>query len=76
MRVFPEDVEDLAYVRLGACETPVRDREGVVLNVAQLDDADARDVRCEVRCVRGELLALREVNERQHASTQQHVELL
>ena len=32
-RVVPEDVEDLAYVRLGAWETPIWDRKGVVLDV-------------------------------------------
>jgi hypothetical protein len=75
-RVVPEDVEDLAYIRFGAWETSVGDREGVVLDVAWLDAADTRDVRCEVWCVWGELAALRQIDKRTHAGTEQQIELL
>ncbi len=75
-RVVPEHGEDLAHVRLGAGQGAVWYREGVVLDVAQLDAADARDVRGEVWRVRRELPALRQVDERPHARAQQQIELL
>ena len=68
-RVVPEDVQDLAHVRLGAREAAVGDWEGVVLDVAQLDAPDARDVRSQVWRVRRELAALRQIDEGTHAGT-------
>ena len=77
-RVVLEHVEDLADVADGARETPVWDRERVVLHalLVLLVDADAAHVCREVRCVWGELARLGQVDEGAHARAQEQVDLL
>jgi len=69
-RVVTEDVEDLPDVGLRAREAAVGYREGVVFDVVWLDAAYARDMRCEVWCVWGELATLCKIDERPHACAQ------